>query len=225
MKTNQIKLIAIAVFVIAIIAVIGFQTNTSVLVKADGDIAADYKKNCAACHTAAASKFYDTAKPDTDHVQIILKGKKGEKPPYMPGFEAKGVTAEQAQAYAVYMRKLRTENTPAANTPNTNTANVSAVNTANTNAPVNVPAKVIAKADAGEETIASYKKNCMACHSAVAAKFFDITKEDAVLEEIVLKGMKGEKPPYMPEFATKGVTAEQAKALVAYMRQLKAVVK
>jgi cytochrome c1 len=37
-----------------------------------------------------------------------LKGKKGEKPPYMPGFEAKGMTEDQAKALAAYMRTLRT---------------------------------------------------------------------------------------------------------------------
>jgi hypothetical protein len=39
--------------------------------------------------------------------------------------------------------------------------------------------------------------------------------------EIVLKGKKAEKPPHMPAYATKGVTAEQAKALVDHMKQLK----
>jgi hypothetical protein len=37
-----------------------------------------------------------------------------------------------------------------------------------------------------------------------------------------LKGKKAEKPPHMPAYESKGVTAEQAKALVDYMKQLKA---
>lgn len=74
------------------------------------DPAADYKAKCAACHTPTASKFYDPAKSDEEHTQIILKGKKGEKPPFMPAFEAKGVTEEQAKALAAYMKTLKPAN-------------------------------------------------------------------------------------------------------------------
>ena len=69
---------------------------------------AEYKAKCAACHTAGATKFFDPAKADEEHVQIILKGKKGEKPPYMPGFEAKGMTEESAKGLTAYMKTLRT---------------------------------------------------------------------------------------------------------------------
>jgi cytochrome c1 len=41
-------------------------------------------------------------------VQAILKGKKGEKPPYMPAFETKGITEDDAKALAAYMKSLRT---------------------------------------------------------------------------------------------------------------------
>ena len=44
---------------------------------------------------------------------------------------------------------------------------------------------------------------------------------DAALVEIVLKGKKPEKPPNMPAYEAKGITGDQAKALVAYMRSLK----
>lgn len=71
------------------------------------DPAAAYKAKCAACHTPTASKFYDPAKKDEEHVQVILKGKKGEKPPYMPGYESKGMTEDEAKGLAVYMRSLR----------------------------------------------------------------------------------------------------------------------
>jgi hypothetical protein len=37
----------------------------------------------------------------------------------------------------------------------------------------------------------------------------------------VLKGKKPEKPPNMPAFEERGITADQAKALVAYMKTLK----
>jgi len=68
--------------------------------------AATYKK-CVACHGAKAEKKFDATKSDDEHVQIILKGKKAEKPPNMPGYEAKGVTAEQAKALLDYMKSLR----------------------------------------------------------------------------------------------------------------------
>lgn len=60
------------------------------------------------CHTAKAEKNFDPAKTDEDLVQTILKGRKGERPPYMPGFEAKGMTADEAKALAAYMKTLRT---------------------------------------------------------------------------------------------------------------------
>lgn len=72
--------------------------------------AVTYKAKCAACHLPNASKFYDPAKSDEEHIQAILKGKKGEKPPYMPGFEAKGMTEVEAKALAEYMRGLRKAN-------------------------------------------------------------------------------------------------------------------
>ena len=70
------------------------------------DAAKAYKK-CVACHGPKAEKKFDTTKSDDEHVQIILKGKKAEKPPHMPGYESKGVTAEQAKALLDYMKSLR----------------------------------------------------------------------------------------------------------------------
>ena len=67
-----------------------------------------------------------------------------------------------------------------------------------------------------------YKTKCVACHGKKAEKKFDATKADDQLVEVVLKGKKAEKPPNMPAYEAKGVTAEQAKALVDYMKQLKA---
>ena len=67
-----------------------------------------------------------------------------------------------------------------------------------------------------------YKTKCVACHGKKAEKKFDTSLSDDQLVEVVLKGKKAEKPPNMPAYAEKGVTADQAKALVAYMKQLKA---
>ena len=70
------------------------------------DAAGAYKK-CVACHGAKADKKFDPAKSDDEQVQIILKGKKAEKPPHMPAYESKGINAEQAKALVDYMKSLR----------------------------------------------------------------------------------------------------------------------
>ena len=72
------------------------------------------------------------------------------------------------------------------------------------------------------EPAAVYKSKCVACHGKKAEKKFDTSLSDDQLVEAVLKGKKVEKPPHMPAYGEKGVTAEQAKALVDYMKQLKA---
>lgn len=79
-------------------------------------------------------------------------------------------------------------------------------------APVNTAA-------AAQETdvAAIFKTKCAMCHGAKAEKTFDATKPDEQLVETVLKGVK----PKMPAYEEKGITAEQAKALVTFMKQLK----
>jgi mono/diheme cytochrome c family protein len=67
-----------------------------------------------------------------------------------------------------------------------------------------------------------YKAKCVACHGPKAEKKFDATLSDDAMLEAVLKGKKAEKPPNMPGFAAKGVSADQAKALIEFMKQLKA---
>jgi mono/diheme cytochrome c family protein len=65
-----------------------------------------YKTKCVACHGPKAEKKFDSAKSDDEHLQIILKGKKMEKPPNMPAYEEKGITTEQAKALLEYMKSL-----------------------------------------------------------------------------------------------------------------------
>lgn len=72
------------------------------------------------------------------------------------------------------------------------------------------------------DTAAYYKAKCVMCHGKKAEKKFDASLTEDQMVEAVLKGKKGEKPPHMPAYAEKGVTAEQAKALVAHMKELKA---
>jgi mono/diheme cytochrome c family protein len=264
---NRIKVLMIAIFFVLIMTVVGFQTDLIINGKnSDTDIATIYKTKCVACHTAKAEKFLNLTKTDEQFAEIILKGKKGEKPPFMPEFASKGITPEQAKALAAYMRALRTPDNANTNTignstnanpninananpninanvnPNINAnanvnsntfvnanANTNANLKANANTIVNVNANTIVNVNAnptntmsGDALAVIYKTKCAACHTAKVEKFFDPAKTDAVHIETILKGKKGAKPPYMPDFAAKGITAEQAKALVAYMRSLKA---
>jgi len=71
------------------------------------DAGALYKTKCFACHGATAEKKFDATKADADLIQTVLKGKKVEKPPNMPGFEEKGITADQATALVAFMKSQR----------------------------------------------------------------------------------------------------------------------
>src|SRR5262245_12259872 len=82
---------------------------------------------------------------------------------------------------------------------------------------VSVPAR-----SAGDDAVAAlYNTKCKMCHGATAEKKMDKTKADDALVQIVLDGKTAEKPPNMPAFKEKGITPEQAKALVDYMKSLK----
>ena len=67
----------------------------------------------------------------------------------------------------------------------------------------------------------TYKTKCVACHGTKAEKKFDATLADDVLMQAILKGKKPEKPPNMPAFEDRGITADQSKALVDYMKSVK----
>jgi mono/diheme cytochrome c family protein len=107
MTHNRVRLIAITLFVLPVVAIAAYSPQTVTTLAADDDSAAVYKAKCAVCHSPKAEKAFDPAKPVADHVETVLKGKKGEKPPFMPGFEAKGMTKEQATALVEYMVQLR----------------------------------------------------------------------------------------------------------------------
>src|SRR5262245_53359121 len=67
------------------------------------DAAKTYKSKCVSCHGAKAEKKFDATKPEAESVQIILHGKKLEKPPHMPGYKSKGITEDQAKALLAHM--------------------------------------------------------------------------------------------------------------------------
>lgn len=69
---------------------------------------------------------------------------------------------------------------------------------------------------------AYYKAKCVACHGQKAEKKFDTALTEEQHLDAILKGKKPEKPPNMPAYGDKGVTPDHAKALLEYMKQLKA---
>lgn len=74
------------------------------------------------------------------------------------------------------------------------------------------PTSAASPADAA----ATYKAKCVACHGANAEKGFNPAKADADLLNSMLKGVKPKMPAY-----EKSLGADDCKALVAYMRQLR----
>ena len=73
----------------------------------DDSPAAVYNGKCKMCHGATAEKKMDKTKADEELVQTVLKGKKAEKPPNMPAYEEKGITADQAKALVDSMKSLK----------------------------------------------------------------------------------------------------------------------
>jgi cytochrome c553 len=111
MSVKEIKLIAFALMLFPVLGVFALRpANVGAAAVATDDAATTFKAKCAMCHGQKAEKFYDAAMPDADQVNAILKGKKGEKPPFMPAFEAKGITEDDAKALAAYMKSLKTAN-------------------------------------------------------------------------------------------------------------------
>src|SRR6476620_3157841 len=109
MTINRIKVLATLSLLLPVLALTVFYRSTPAIAAAApemGDPAATYKAKCAMCHTPAATKFYDPAIPQDQQIEAVLKGKKAEKPPNMPGFEAKGMTADEAKELVEYMQGL-----------------------------------------------------------------------------------------------------------------------
>src|SRR5437763_11896905 len=82
---------------------------------------------------------------------------------------------------------------------------------------VSVPARIATDDDAA----ALFNTKCKMCHGATAEKKIDKTKADDALIQTVLDGKTMEKPPNMPAFKERGLTPDQAKGLVEYMKSLK----
>ncbi len=104
---TRLRKIAVAVLGVTSLAALLLMSVQARTGTDDQDPASIYKANkCNVCHGAKAEKRFDPTKPDDELVKAILKGKKAEKPPNMPGFEEKGMTADQAKALVAYMKSL-----------------------------------------------------------------------------------------------------------------------
>jgi mono/diheme cytochrome c family protein len=109
MKTIRITILmaALAAFFVAVVMVSAASRTTRTTGDEQFDAGATYKAKCVACHGPKSEKKFDVTKADADHVQVVLKGKKMEKPPHMPGYEEKGITSEQASALILYMKSIQ----------------------------------------------------------------------------------------------------------------------
>jgi mono/diheme cytochrome c family protein len=95
------------VLAVAIFAVTFLIASVPGRTSSQDDTGALYKSKCFACHGATAEKKFDPAKADDDLIQTVLKGKKMEKPPNMPSYEEKGITADQAKALVTFMKSQK----------------------------------------------------------------------------------------------------------------------
>jgi mono/diheme cytochrome c family protein len=103
---RQVKNTAIAIAVIFLFGVVFLNVAATTQDAQPSDPAAFYKAKCVACHGQKAEKRFDTALTEEQQLDAIMKGKKVEKPPHMPAYGEKGVTAEQAKALLDYMKQL-----------------------------------------------------------------------------------------------------------------------
>ena len=104
---KRVKNIAITLTAIFLFGVIFYSLALAQGEAQPSDPAAFYKAKCVACHGPKAEKKFDATLTDEQYVDAILKGKKPEKPPNMPAYGEKGVTADQAKALLDHMKQLR----------------------------------------------------------------------------------------------------------------------
>jgi len=107
MKLNQRLNMLLVSVAAAIFATVLIAVPVARATQDPGDPAAFYKAKCVACHGQKAEKRFDSTLPDDQLLNAVMKGKKVEKPPNMPAFEDKGVTADQAKALITLMKQLK----------------------------------------------------------------------------------------------------------------------
>ena len=107
MNLRRAKIISVAILTAPLVLVAAYSAPPTGATPVADDAATIYKAKCAMCHSPAAAKNFDPALPEEELVQAILKGKKGEKPPFMPEYESKGINEETAKALVAHMKSLR----------------------------------------------------------------------------------------------------------------------
>jgi cytochrome c5 len=103
------KMLAVALITLPLLALALVNPSAapaSAAAPQDFDAAAVYKAKCAMCHGQKAEKKFDSTKADEPLVEVVLKGK-DDVTPKMPGYEAKGMTADQAKALVTQMKSLK----------------------------------------------------------------------------------------------------------------------
>src|ERR1044072_7791564 len=106
---SRIKTTLIGSFIIAAVGMIFLvsgkaQTDT---VKFTDESPYYKDAKCVVCPGQKGENKFAAELKDKELVPIILNGKKSEKPPNMPAYEPKGLTADQAKALLDYMRELK----------------------------------------------------------------------------------------------------------------------
>jgi len=104
---ERLKNIGIAITAVFLFGMIFYSMALAQGEAQPSDPAAFYKAKCVACHGQKAEKKFDATLTEEQQIDAILKGKKPEKPPNMPAYGEKGVTAEQAKALLDHMKQLR----------------------------------------------------------------------------------------------------------------------
>jgi mono/diheme cytochrome c family protein len=104
---KQVKNIAITITAIFLFSLVFLSVTPAQDEVQPSDPAAFYKAKCVVCHGQKAEKKFDASLTDEQYVDVILKGKKPEKPPNMPAYGEKGVTAEHAKGLLEHMKQLR----------------------------------------------------------------------------------------------------------------------
>lgn len=102
LRNTTIAITAIFLFTMVFLSVAPAQGEAQ-----PSDPEAFYKAKCVVCHGQKAEKKFDASLTDEQYIDAILKGKKPEKPPNMPAYGEKGVTAEQAKGLLDHMKQLR----------------------------------------------------------------------------------------------------------------------
>ena len=106
---DTLKKIAVSLVIIPVLGLLALGTfagGSRAAAPEEFDAAAAYKAQCAMCHGQQSEKKFDATKADEPLTQAVLKGVDAA-PVKMPGYEAKGMTADQAKALVTYMKSLK----------------------------------------------------------------------------------------------------------------------